>query len=490
MMSLDGWSLQNLELSRSGELVVRRALLTESGVPLPVFGTNLGLSPGTFVAGWSLRSQNTGEVTHYLVVRHRDGRGELYLYRESFAGFELGSVPLGILPERTFVTCATLASPHTSSLEILIGGPDIRTHYGFVGGGVVVAEKVEDEDPDTDALDIPRGIVGSVAGRAVIASGKNLFFSNAYGTAIVDGPEGVFEAVFTGPRTYSAVNIGDMAAAIYGLHTSDAGDLYVVTDRGVWALPPVALSQGLAVVDLFRKVSDYNATGYGQTAFSRGILYGLTSKGVARLSDGTEISLDENRYSRALALPMEVSDYRQCQLLATDRGVAVSHRRGIFLLDELSQHRTWITAPSRDMRAAGILREREGHEIFVLPNALASLYGTNEAVTGIAAGLLQAPPQASLVVREVTTSSDSAGNQSAAVRGGSVRVKPTPQQGAIIGTDTWSSTEPFGEKALRSRRHRFAVRTDDPTVEIAAEHPGSRLGMIDVAFGGQGRRRP
>jgi hypothetical protein len=479
MMSLDGWTFQNLELSRAGELVVRRALLTELA-PVP--------SSSTFVAGWSLRSQNTGEVTHYVVSRAATGLATLVLYRESFA--PLQSVPLGLVPERTFVTCATLASPHTSSLEMLIGGPDIRTYYGFVGGGVVAAEKVEDEDPDTDALDIPRGIVGSVAGRAVIASGKNLFFSNAYGTAIVDGPENVFEAVFTGPRTYSAVNIGDMGALVYGLHTSEAGELYVVTDRGVWALPPVALSQGLAVVDLFRKVSDYGATGYGQTSLSRGRLYGLSSKGVERLGDGAEILLDEKRYARSLALPMEVSDYRQCQLLATDRGVAVSHQRGICLLDELSQHRTWITAPSRDMRAAGVLREREGHELFVLPKACASLYGTSEAVTGVAAGLLQAPPEASLVVREVTTSSDSAGNQSAAVRGGSVRVKPTPQQGAIIGTDLWSATEPYGEKALRSRRHRFAVRTDDPTVEIAAEHPGSRVGLVDVVFRGQGRRRP
>jgi hypothetical protein len=477
MMSLDGWSFQDLELSRAGELVVRRALLTERS------GGSF-----TFLAGWSLRSQNTGEVTHYLVRRDTLGFGLLTLYQESFS--ELQNMTLGLVPERTFVTCATLASPHTSSLEMLIGGPDIRTHYGFVGGGLVAAEKVEDEDPDSDALDIPRGIVGAVAGRAVIASGKNLFFSNAYGTAIVDGPDGVAEARFTGPRTYNAMNIGDMAAAVYGLHTSESGELYVVTDRGVWSMPPVALAQGLMVRDIFTKISDYGATGYGQTALSGGVLYGLTANGVVRLNDGVEIPLDEKRYARSLALPMEVSDYRQCQIMATDRGVAVSHRNGICLLDSLSRHRTWITAPSRDMRAAGILREREGHEMFVLPASCASLYGTSEAVTGVAAGLLQAPPEASLVVREVTTSSDTAGDQSAAVRGGSVRVKPTPQQGAIIGTDLWSATEPFGEKALRSRRHRFAVRTDDPTVEIAAEHPGSRVGLVDVVFGGQGRRRP
>lgn len=481
MIDLIRFTHQNLWLSRAGELVVRDAV--ERALDVDDFANG-----SSFVWGQSVRSPNTGEVWHYLATRgNLSGEGTLHVCDEDF--MELTSVSIGAIPPRPVITLATISSPHVSSLELVIGGPDIPTLYGFAGSGLIYSEKQESTDPNATAIDVPRGIVAGFAGRAVVANGKNLYFSNGYGTRVVDGV-----ATFTGPRTYTAVNIGDMAAIVYSLHTSEQGALIIVTDSGVWGLPPQAVASGVQVRDLFEKISSYGATDYGQTALHRSTVYGLSDLGIVRASVPAlpEIPLDEVRLPRSLSEPIEVPDYRSLRLWAWEQGIAVSQPHAVCLVDDDRGFRSWQT-DSFDMSIVGVLEEQDGASLFVSPSRVWGFHGYDHqgsTLVGVAAGALEVDPAGSQVVREVTTSSDSPGAQLSAVRGSSVRRHATPQRGAKIGVDVWSATEVYGERAIRSRRHRFAVRTDDPTIEVGAEHPGSRLGLLDVTMRGQGRRRP
>src|SRR5690606_19360548 len=189
----------------------------------------------------------------------------------------------------------------------------------------------------------------------------------------------------------------------------------------------------------------------------------------------------------------EVPDYRALRLWSWERGIAVSQTHAVCLVDDARAFRSWQT-DNFDMSVVGVLEEQDGASLFVSPSSVWGFHGYDHQgdspLVGVAAGALEVDPAGSQVVREVTTSSDSPGAQLCAVRGSSVRRHATPQRGAKIGTDKWSATEVYGERAIRSRRHRFAVRTDDPTIEVGAEHPGSRLGLLDVTMRGQGRRRP
>src|SRR5690606_31597144 len=142
---------QNLWLSRAGELVVRDAV--ERALDVDDFAVG-----SSFVWGKSVRSPNTGEVWHYLATRgNLSGEGTLHVCDEEFT--ELTSVSLGAIPPRPVITLATSSSPHVSSLELVIGGPDIPTLYGFAGSGLIYSEKQPSTDPNATAIDVPRGIV-------------------------------------------------------------------------------------------------------------------------------------------------------------------------------------------------------------------------------------------------------------------------------------------------------------------------------------------
>src|SRR5690606_25245070 len=140
----------NLWLSRAGELVVRDAML-------PALAVGDLVASSSFVAGFSRRSPNTGDVWHYLVTRHNTtGLGTLHVCDEDFDVIQ--TLELGNVPPRCVITHAAISSPHVSSLEMIVGGPDIPTVYLFAGSGAVLAEAQEDEDDNTTVLDIPRGI--------------------------------------------------------------------------------------------------------------------------------------------------------------------------------------------------------------------------------------------------------------------------------------------------------------------------------------------
>lgn len=467
MINLDSFSFQNLSLLRSGELAVRPGFREEFSVGS--LGPDLEL-----VAGFSIPSPATGEVTHYLFARSKNTEHcTLFLLDNEFQ--TLQEYWVGPVPEDVVISYAVITDVTVANRELLICSPHFDSLYGIVGGGVTRAVKVESLNPNTSAVEIPRGICTAFAGRVFIGEGRHLYVSDPLA-----------------PRTFVGVNIGALDGAIYSLHTIGGG-LVVVTEGGSYFLPLEVVGSAQIISATFRPYSTFSATGYLQTACVDNSVFGLTEVGVMSLPDQREVSLNEVRMPRVLSTAVEVVDCRSLKMFSSTRGPLVSNNSSLAIFDLPRDFHSWWATPSRTpIELVGVLTERDGSELLVTRSRILRAWGNTELgdqkVVGVASGRIPTSPQLSPVVREVTSSADGPGKQYVAVRD-ALKSSVTPQAYPVIGTDTWTSDRPLQERTMRSRRHLFAVRTDDRTIEVAAEHPGTRLGPIDLKTRGRGRAR-
>ncbi len=384
--------------------------------------------------------------------------------------------------------------------QVLIGGPDIPTLGGLVGGPVRLATAVASDNPGATALTIGRGIVANFGNRAVIASGSTLNFSDP-----VDPFGGDI-------RTFTVVNQNSTPGIIYGLHEGAGGMLVCLTSAGTWGLDAsnVAVGELGAVGTDWRVLSHIGATSFCSSAVCRGRVYGLTADGWAFIDTEStfEQVLSQRVQPRAYGPRISMSDYRDQRMYSMDLGPIVAasslnalHRSDITVEPTLTSWWTSAYSPTA-FSVRGVLRHLDGTEMLIAENGIFVIDGNMEgdlalssAVStqpqGVLFDVLPTSPDRNTLVRGVTCAAEvgGAGSLYAAVRGaGKSAVPYVDPQGITIGTDAWGiTTKRYTSTPLASVQFQFGEDHCSPTrdvgIEIAVDGCMSRIGSIaDVEY--------
>lgn len=483
-----------------------RTLRSRNVWPLP--SGELAVRPGArevytaesgrkIVAGFSVRNFATEAVFHYVVDVATSGALDciVRIYDENFVVRQVYSTNADVEP-RT-VTHAVVKD------QIIISSPDFPTIWGLVGGFLYRAVKVTSDNPTTTAIDVPRGICVAWASRCVIASANSLHISDP-----VDITGG-------SPRTFVAENQWPFEAQIYGLHVTPGGRLVACSTRGVMALDSSAAAAGQVPTPDWYMLTEYRCLDYQQTAHVHGRIYGLTRKGY-RLIDTQETQetlLDDPYMPISIGQRICSDDYRRAsRIYESDLGplVAYDEVNAFHRVDLATGVRSWwdfSTHTNEESNVRGVLLNRMGDELILTIDAAYRIGGNFDggealtengtAVAGVLYGALPIPPHLHPLVRHVTIASDTVGNLICAVRGeqqtGTPDSSAAPrsadsanQLGPVIGTDDWDDAAIlYSEPQLRGLRFDWDIGTDDPTIEVGAEHPLSRIAMrAEIDFDG------
>src|SRR5690606_4828157 len=219
------------------------------------------------LAAFSVRVFNTDEVFHYIVdvatsgtldvkVRILDDDFQTYQVFTTYSNEEVKVVTHALVKD-----------------QILICSPSFPTLWGTIGGPIRKATKVASDNPNTSALEVPRGIGVEWAGRPCIARGNSLFIGDP--VAITGGS----------PRTFVAQNQWPFGAPIYGLHVTAGGRLVVCTTAGVFALESSAAAAGQIPSEDWYTLTQYRQLDQGTKCDSHGRHYGHSERGSRRIAE-------------------------------------------------------------------------------------------------------------------------------------------------------------------------------------------------------------
>ena len=501
------WDLRNMWKNQSNELITRPGydelcLIKADG------STGANLIPR---AGFSVKSQFVDSIQHYVLVGRQDtGTLELRILNENMDV----DAPRQILQMGSDRRIRALGYAVIGG-EIVIAGPDIPTLWGYTGSGIAVAKKQNTINVTMETMGIPQGLCTAWADRCVIAVREAIFISDPYA-----------------PRTYTTTGFITMPGVVYGLHASPDGSLTIVTADGVYSLSAQSAATGAGISGSIEKLSNYQASDYNQSALTPHGLYGLSQRGVKRIDvdSSPEMTLSDKSYVRSLSDMISYPDYRSGSLYRTSSGLAVTvgtmdadddthYEGGVCMIDFDGGIKSWWTMESM-RRMVGVMHEREGDDVFLMTQraSLATLFAGfykfhldrdnlpgNQEYYGSMSGLVPNNPETSPVVRAVYMKADNGGNLvKVAVRGEYRKKNGTNQQiitdpnGVIVGSaaspqDIWTN-DPAGKRVktreLESNRFQFAKRTDDISIEVAAQSGRVRVGSVDMETAGYGSRRP
>lgn len=449
-LDFNSFEFHNADLDGDGRPVVRNDISEITAANLS------GLAAGkTF-------SLPTGEVRHCLVFD--DGSAStanrVAIYDDGWTRRGTIDVAPGVI--RDF-------SVAQADGEMMVTSPDFFSLYGVVGSNLRQAAVVATEDPSYTALDIPMGITVSWQGRMVTAAYQTLWISDAQR-----------------PETYTFQWAIALPGTIYGLHVAPNGALIACTTDGVYALPADAAASGQGPAGVVDKVTNTRITGFRKSVVWQGDIYMLSGDSLYSMS-GQSRKISTGSQIRALSPHVSVRDLADAQLFAWQEGfiVAISDKLCVVRPGD-GFHSWWTDLPGALL---GVLEDSSGWPMLVFADGVYSLETESEIVFGGFSGQIPTPPEASPVVRSVTTSSNTDRHQYAALRG-EQKSNLTPQGGAYIGSDLWGDATDAEDNAMRSRRHHFANRTDDITLEVQAGCSGSIIGPFDLLLKGWGKRRP
>lgn len=457
------WDLRNAWPLASGEVAVReefQSLLTPTG---------------TVQAAFTVRNPRTDCVWHYLVTAASSAPFEVkvYVYDENFV--ELEVYDTGATGTVRAVSASVVED------ELLISSPDFPTVWGLVGSGLVRATKVSSVNPNTTAVNVPRGLSVSWAGRAVVSDGETLWFSDALY-----------------PRTFVAENaINPPGGVVYGLHVNSGGALIVCTSTGVYALPEDAAASGQVVIGVWSKLTDYSTTNYNTTASAQGRVYGLTQKGWRVVDDrgSDELLIDEKVQSRIGGTGRNAwNDYRAGRLFGGINGPIVTIGKVMHWSDLATGLKSWVVpydTSAQPFVLRGLLYENNGRELYVTESRVFRQNGSNGDETDVQAqiaGRANLPPETSPVVRHVTVATDAAATTLVAVNTSTQSIATTANS-PVIGTSSWGTV--YSEPELKSVQTDWAVRGDEITFTAqVTKYPNRLPPVLDVVFKGPGRMRP
>lgn len=485
-MKITSWDKRNVEYNNSRELVVRQhfAILDETITNLD--GTKY------VVDSFTLRNGRTNELWHYVMTA---GTGldlptdspQINVYNEDM-------ILMFTYEYDTFVRVPPVMTYAVVEDELLIECPGLPAVWGLVGGGLRPAVLTDPVNQNTASLtEFPRGICISWAGRAVVADGSSLYFSDALD-----------------PRAFTGANfINPPGEYIYDMHVNSGGALIIVTSNGVYSLPEEASYSGIGgiVLPVWTKLTDYQATGYRKSVSYKGRVYGLTQRGFTLIDERTskEVSISEKTGSRFYRGKVDYSDYREGRVLKYVDGIIICMTNFACFVDLGNELVSWYNTRSSKfdslMDIRGMLYEPDGNDIFLLRGYAvvkngnngepASDSSDNTPVYATMSGRVPHPPKSSPVLRCVTFMSDAVSVDLFATVNESnvVKVLPSffPQLDLVDTTDTGL----VAEIKKKSRRFKFVSRSDEIFLELGVEgNPSSVPLEVDIDFKGPGKNRP
>ena len=463
------WDKHNLWPLNSGELAVRpgfRTLYSASGASLNI------------VWGQTVRNPRTRAVVHYTLCTPNNTTGAtLRIFDENWS--QLQAVTLNCTETPTACSLAVVEN------EVMVCSPSFPSYHGIVGGPLSLAVKVAAGDSSVTALDIPRGIAASFAGRCVIANDEALFIS-----------------LPTQPRTFAAFNQSNPpGGTLYGLHVTASGQLVIVTSDGVYSLPVEAAQGGDIVLPVWSKMTDYSAPGFNSSASCLGRLYGLTRKGYRMIDQASaegEVLLDDNvnAHSRTTGGRASFVDYRRGRLVAGPAGPIVAIGGISSMTDLATGLRSWQYAPNAsNTEILSMLEDQDGAPLFAFSDRVCRYVGnyddaaTANVVAGSLTGGVRTPPEASPVLRRITFEADGGQAMDCLVDDTQKSLSP-PQPYPVIGTDSWGQGS-YQEWGMRSRMYRQSHRTDNTSCEvIVRDYPTRIQPTVCFEWFGPGKRRP
>ena len=467
--------------------------IEDVGVATP---RNVSGTQTDFVYGFSVESANTGEVFHYIFTVDASNVLFASIFDSQFqarAYYSIGKMAADLEPFSVAVNYNQIIV-NSSSLPYPL--------WGFIGGTLVRADRVESINPDTPALTLFPGRVCSFADR----------FAWAYANQVIFNDPG------TEPRTITAPNAISFGGSVLDLFQSgEGGSLIVVCTDATYAIPPDGLN-GFQFQGVISRIPGYQGARSNNAATARGSTLGLVKDGIIDISSFRKRQLSNYRQRRRLTKPVgpdASGDYRNGTMLATDEGFIITINGKSCLLDLDSGKATWLygndawlTGGGGDINIVGILKDADGKNIFVTETNVIDLFGnTDYTVTpriaapdpagttpdgSICVGV-PSDPQMSPVVREISTSADRPGFlQRSYVRNSlQTATTPPPQLSLVINTSLWSATSQLREREMRSRRMQRAIRVDSPDVELTFTGGAVRIGeSFDLVTKGIGRNRP
>ncbi len=438
----------------------------------PAFYKHVTVTSGSkFVWGTSIEAPNTGEVFHYVVERVTStGIARLVCYTEQFR--EIAEQTLGPCPIDAVVTCAL------SDRQLLFNSPQWPAAvYGLVGGGLRLAQAVASVNPDTTAIAVPTGLVCEFSGRFVVAQGTTVFFSDAGVTA---------------KETFVAENALALPATIFDMFVGPMGMLVMATADGVYALASDSVAGGQIAFGLLQKLSPYQCRSWRNVCFAQGRMIALAAGGFTEITETlTTLPLvtypHKRNYSKAVGVG-SAGDYRFGQVWATqDLGAVVSLNGNLCsILTDQGLRVAWMTTQN-PIALRGVLRTRDGKDLFLIDDAVLELWGNTEfdsqTFVAVACGSPNVKIEQSTLVRHVHSSADNVAHLQQVYCGGRASEKTTPaasRAANIVGTSTWDVDSKYTQAELRSRRHDFAFRTDEVSLEIAVDEPTANIGGFQI----------
>lgn len=454
-----------------------------------------------FLFGFSADSANTGESYHYLFTADASSNLICSLYDCQMvcrSSFTVGRMTQDAEPFSVAINYNQIVVNSRSMPYPL---------WGFVGGSLVKANRVESINPDTPALTLFPGRVCSFADR----------FAWAYANQVIFNDPG------TEPRTITAPNAISFGGTVLDLFQSgEGGNLIVVCTDATYSIPPDGLN-GYQFQGVIARIPGYQGARSNSAATSRGTTVGLVKDGVINIANFEKRALSTYRRRRNLSLPVgpfASGDYRAGSIIGADDNFMINIYRKSCMIDldtgkatwmypaELNGVSDWSNNGGGDFEVVGILKDSNGKNIYLTPTAVIELFGvidyaqtptvaTAEPLPATPSGFIcvniASDPQLSPVVREITTSADRPGQiQYSYVRSSLKQATtPIPQNAIVIGTSLWSATGNILEREYRSRRMQRAVRVDSPDLEVGFTGGGTRIyPVVDMETKGIGKNRP
>lgn len=478
-MNLDPRALRtkNCWLTSAGELAVRPGLRK---MPHTFFSSSF--APSSFGRSishaWTISDPINNTVWHYVVsyANTPPRSPAITVLDEGWLTVQTYFFQTNVVPRA--VTHAIVGD------QIIITSPDFDTVWGLIGNGLVPAKKVESDNPTTTAVDIPRGLCVAWASRLVIASGRTVWISDP--------------VTLSGGSPLSFVpQAAALFPPVFGLHVGDGEQLIVCTSEGVFGAPAEAAAGGqiTAVGSGGRSLLSHHQTlDYETTAVVLGTTYGLTRRGFTVIDrrGAEERPLNDPVQPRIYGPRIARNDWREARIIPGQEGLWIDSAIGATLaVDLVRRFSSWWTWTDDDEAAKssvrGTLQRRIGEEMLAgtygvyryvgnVDGGVTSTVENATPVRGVLYGAPPAPPQASLTWRHITTGNDGAGNHIAAIRGEKREQAPVgTQRGLVVGASSWGDAPLWEPPTLRSRRHDFAIQTDDPGIEVGAERPETRF---------------
>lgn len=489
-------------------------LQTRSGAVVELHIKDIGMPnprvlPSTelkILYGFSTESANSGEVFHYLFTKDQYGVLNSWVYDGQFIcrGYSSVGVLTADLEPMSVAINYNQIVVNSSSMPYPL--------WGFIGGTLTKAEKVDSINPDTPALTLFPGRVCSFADRFVWSYANQIIFNDP-------GTE---------PRTITgnnAISFGGTVLDIF--QAGQGGNLIVVCTDATYTIPPDGLN-GYQFQGVISRIPGYQGAIPNNAATSRGTTVGLVKEGVVDIASMQKRSLSSYRTRRYLSSPVDPGasgDYRSGSIIGTDDNFIIRVNNKTCIIDLDSGIATWYYIPqalynlyintydSPNFAFIGALRDSNGKNVYIAERGIIEFMGNTDwldtptsltptppsNVNIYASICLKVPsdPQLSPVIREISMYGDRAGFQTVSYVRSSAQSAPSPnqQRAVVIGTNIWDPVNTSGqeilERELRSRRHQRAIRADSPDVELSWTGGNVKIGeSFDLVTKGIGKNRP